>query len=38
MVNQVDLAINYKVNPRLSVTLGIPYFSAARTSLYNMTA
>lgn len=34
IVDQFDTAINYKVNPRTTVTLGIPYFSASRTSLY----
>ncbi len=33
-VDQIDTAIGYKLNPRTSVTLGIPYFSARRTSLY----
>lgn len=34
VVEQVDTAISYAVNPSTTVTLGIPYFSASRTSLY----
>lgn len=33
-VDQIDTSIGYKVNAATSVTLGIPYFSASRTSLY----
>jgi hypothetical protein len=34
VVEQIDTAINYHLNPSTSFTLGIPYFSASRTSLY----
>lgn len=34
VVEQIDTAINYEVNRSTIVTLGIPYFSASRTSLY----
>lgn len=34
VVEQFDTAITYKVAPRYSVSLDLPYFSASRSSLY----
>lgn len=34
LVDQIDTSLAYNVNPRTTITLGIPYFHATRTSLY----
>lgn len=34
IVDQIDTALAYQATPRVSVTLGVPYFHATRTSLY----
>lgn len=34
MVDQFDLTLSYRITSRTSATLGVPYFTATRTSLY----